>query len=837
MSATINIQLFSSYFNDAPVAQVPGRLFPIEVEYCPVVNPLLKGTSSKPEKMDSAPYIRIMERIDHKYPATERGDLLVFVSGMKEISILLEKAKEYAQLTRRWIILPLHSALSIEEQDRVFDVPPDGVRKCIISTNIAETSITIDGVRFIVDSGKVKEMGYDAQAKMRRLQEFWISKASAEQRKGRAGRTGPGVCYRMYSEADYEAFPSYSTPEIQRVPLDSLILQTVALGLGNPRTFPLLESPSLASIETSMSFLKEQGALTNDEHLTLIGRMLAQLPVDVVMGKMLIMATVFNVVDVVLAIAAGLSVQSPFHRAAMREEQARLARRPLESDHGDPFTLLNAFDEWIQVKTSSGSHSSLKWCKRHGLEQQRLYEMTKLQQQFQEILRDANLFTKDEDYAQDSYHTKSSSRERRKELKELRKRKYGSQHKRKMLKMDGEGGVISDDDGDVSIDNKDQLRDMEFKLTHDLTQLQEACNTHRHFTRKDINLLKVVLCSGLYPQLAIPDECNSWRRDSEQVYHTKTKQFVLLHPSSVFSSSPELLEQHVRESQYRDGVELLAYVDLLETDKPYLVNVLRTPALPTLTLFGRSIDTNSDCSRVIVDSWLEIHFQNSSDGVGVLAAVQKLRSTMTDLLEIKLELNSIYRHDNEQDEDDNRETLFTKQRQVNKLTDLLSNKLSEFLSSSFPYSLKRVPSTHVANLYKGSTADSGGSYRGISLLITEGEHAKPVQHSTKGGYVITDYLTYDCLVDRDTVASSSSTPYLKSVWHCPDCEETFVFSLADRLQHQSVCKAAAKPSSHGSDSLSVHREEYFCAICCSHFHFTKPELLQHRQRHKSSTNV
>jgi HrpA-like RNA helicase len=143
----------------------------------------------------------------------------------------------------------------------VFDVAPDGVRKCIVSTNIAETSITIDGVRFIVDSGKVKEMGYDSTSKMRRLQEFWISKASAEQRKGRAGRTGPGVCFRLYSPTDYDAFQDYTTPEIHRVPLDSLILQMVDLELGDPRNFTFIEPPGLASINNSITFLKQQVSL------------------------------------------------------------------------------------------------------------------------------------------------------------------------------------------------------------------------------------------------------------------------------------------------------------------------------------------------------------------------------------------------------------------------------------------------------------------------------------------------------------------------------------------------------------------------------------------------
>lgn len=133
--------------------------------------------------------------------------------------------KEYADQTKRWVILMLHSTLSLEEQDRVFDVAPENVRKCILSTNIAETSVTIDGVRFVVDSGKVKEMRYDSETKTHQLKEIWISQASAEQRKGRAGRTGPGVCYRLYAQQIYDNFDKYSTSEIRRVSLESLLLQ------------------------------------------------------------------------------------------------------------------------------------------------------------------------------------------------------------------------------------------------------------------------------------------------------------------------------------------------------------------------------------------------------------------------------------------------------------------------------------------------------------------------------------------------------------------------------------------------------------------------------------
>jgi len=297
MSATINSTMFSEYFGRAPVIEVPGRVYPVEIEYVaqkedpdllndrffhqrrassvPVrwrLSPcawiiaarsihlghggarrrrvLQMSVPAKPMRLDSEPYIKLLERIDQEYPPDERGDMLIFLSGMSEISYLLDELRLYASYTkcgrcarcgaycfffssekarsrcarnacRRWIILPLHSALSVEDQEKVFDIAPDGVRKCILATNIAETSVTIDGIRFIVDSGarksfrvrresavrsnrlswrstaylrtgKVKEMGHDREAQMMRLQEFWISKASAAQRVGRAGRTGPG---------------------------------------------------------------------------------------------------------------------------------------------------------------------------------------------------------------------------------------------------------------------------------------------------------------------------------------------------------------------------------------------------------------------------------------------------------------------------------------------------------------------------------------------------------------------------------------------------------------------------------------------------------------------
>ncbi|CAH8439500.1 unnamed protein product [Dicrocoelium dendriticum] len=202
MSATINFKLFSSFFNNCPIIEVPGRLFPIELQYFPLTPNEMARVG---DRLDPAPYLRLLQHIDARYPVSEKGDLLIFLPGMSDIQAVMEPAKAYAEQTKQWIILALHSALSAQDQEKVFHVAPDGVRKCILSTNIAETSLTIDGIRFVADSGRVKELSWDASARMRCLKEFPISKASADQRKGRAGRTGPGVCFRFFSAQDYDA--------------------------------------------------------------------------------------------------------------------------------------------------------------------------------------------------------------------------------------------------------------------------------------------------------------------------------------------------------------------------------------------------------------------------------------------------------------------------------------------------------------------------------------------------------------------------------------------------------------------------------------------------------
>ncbi|XP_040437562.1 probable ATP-dependent RNA helicase DHX34 isoform X3 [Falco naumanni] len=645
MSATINIRLFSGYFGGAPVLQVPGRIFPISVIYQPIPKEegSTVGKSGKAERLDPLPYLRVLQAIDHKYPPEERGDLLVFLSGVAEIGAVLEAAQPYAARTQRWIILPLHSTLSVAEQDKVFDVAPPGVRKCILATNIAETSVTIDGVRFVLDSGKVKEMSYDPQGKLQRLQEFWISRASAEQRKGRAGRTGPGVCYRLYAESDYDAFAPYPVPEIQRVALDALVLQLKSMGLGDPRTFPFLEPPPPSSLELAVRYLKDQGALDEAEDLTPIGNLLAQLPVDVVVGKMLVLGALFDLAEPTLTVAAALSVASPFLRAAHPNPDCATARRPLESPHGDPLTLLNIFNQWVQVK-SERSGSSRKWCRRRGLEEHRLYEAANLRRQFQELLRDHQLVEETSSQPSDSYSRQSRHRERRELHRLWRSHAETEGRKRKVLRLQDGAGASSgeeEEDGGTRGKHSVDIQDVKFKLRHDVAELQAASSST--LSCSQLALLKLVLCRGLYPQLAVPDALNSGRKDSDQIFHTKSKQGVVLHPTCVFATSPELL--HAKEGAgTKDPTEglschhqLLAFVSLLETTKPYLVNCVRVPALHTLLLFSRSLDTNADCTRLVADGWLELTVPDADTALRLLSTALQLRSSWEKLLHQLLE--------------------------------------------------------------------------------------------------------------------------------------------------------------------------------------------------------
>ncbi|KAG8515275.1 putative ATP-dependent RNA helicase DHX34, partial [Galemys pyrenaicus] len=828
MSATINISLFSSYFSSAPVVQVPGRLFPITVVYQPQE---AEPPTAKSEKLDPRPFLRVLEAIDNKYPPEERGDLLVFLSGMAEISAVLEAAQTYASHTQRWVVLPLHSALSVADQDKVFDVAPPGVRKCILSTNIAETSVTIDGIRFVVDSGKVKEMSYDPQAKLQRLQEFWISQASAEQRKGRAGRTGPGVCFRLYAESDYDAFAPYPVPEIRRVALDALVLQMKSMSVGDPRTFPFIEPPPPASLETAILYLRDQGALDSAEALTPIGSLLAQLPVDVVIGKMLILGSMFHLAEPVLTIAAALSVQSPFTRSAQSSPECAAARRPLESDQGDPFTLFNVFNAWVQVK-SERSRNSRKWCRRRGIEEHRLYEMANLRRQFKELLEDHGLLAGAQaPEPGDSYQRLQQRRERRALYQLKRQHEEGGGRRRKVLRLqeEQEGGSSDEDQGRAASggtgDSVD-IQDVKFKLRHNLEQLQANASSAQALTRDQMALLKLVLGRGLYPQLAVPDPFNSGRKDSDQIFHTQAKQGTVLHPTCVFANSPEVLHTQEPEARGSEGSredkdkmsskhQLLTFVSLLETNKPYLVNCVRIPALQSLLLFSRSLDTNGDCTRLVADGWLELHLADSESAVRLLAATLRLRAHWESALDRQL-AHQAQRRRLEEEEEEEAAPLNPKE------VSALSRELLQFTASKVRLEAQ--------NLYVGpqtiTAAPSLPGLFGSSSLSP---------HPTKGGYAVTDFLTYNCLTSDTDLYSDC----LRTFWTCPHCDLHMPLTPLERIAHENTCPKAPQEGPSGPEEAapepiqkaSALQRPYHCEACQKDFLFTPTEVLRHRRQH------
>ena len=820
MSATINIKLFSNYFNgEAPVIQVPGRLFPISMQYHPV------PSVEQGDRLNPAPYIRVLQMIDAKYPATERGDLLVFLSGISEITRVSEAATDYAEQNGRWVVLQLHSTLSLAEQDKVFDYAPEGIRKVIISTNIAETSVTIDGVRFVCDSGKVKEMAYDPITKMRRLKEFWVSRASAEQRKGRAGRTGPGTCFRLFSEQEYQAMAAYSKPEIERVPLDSLVLQMVAMGLPDCRKFPFIEPPKPEALENSISVLKEQEAMTEDETLTVTGKVLSNLPVDVSIGKMLIMGTLFHQADAVLSLAAALSVQSPFTNKAYKDMDCVANRRNLDSDHGDPITLLNSYREWLKIKNDDRENSR-KWCKRRGLEEQRFYEMTKLRRQFEELLEEAGLLGKRGDAGLTSSERMARHGEMR-QLKEMKRNIKKTERKKKTLK------VGEEQDGDEKEDDAMDMKDIDFKMRNDAGTVRQLLNSSSAMSYKDLSMLKLILSSGLYPQYGVGDEHNSYKGGTDQLFHTKVKPFNVLHPNSIFASQPEVLQLDrlsvvaapgfTTKHPASSGHQVLVYLSLLETIKPYMMESLRMPALPALLLFSHTLDCSADFGVIVCDAWLELRFVAATDAQDQVVAAVRLRRWWQQLLDMKLtdttaQVRDDSRHKAEQAELETR----------------LSRGLVEFVHNKTVFSMKRLLPADLKVLYVGPNRNVNM----VDINPFEGGE-EPKAHPRKGGLRLSPNVTYNCLkvtLDKEGLLPPPSLE--PSLFLCPVCQTELYCGPLVRMGHLASCRGkeeeaavaeAAREAVEKLENANPLARRHHCPTCATTLLLTSSEILRHRR--------
>ncbi|CAL2033419.1 hypothetical protein CAEBREN_12329 [Caenorhabditis brenneri] len=346
-SATLDSVKFSEYFLEAPIFTIPGRTFPVEILY----------TREPESDYLEAAHITVMQIHLTEPP----GDILVFLTGQEEIDtsceVLYERMKSMGPDVPELIILPVYGALPSEMQTRIFEPAPAGKRKVVIATNIAETSLTIDGIFYVVDPGFVKQKIYNPKSGMDSLVVTPISQAAAKQRSGRAGRTGPGKCYRLYTERAFrdEMLPT-PVPEIQRTNLASTLLQLKAMGINNLIDFDFMDAPPLDSMITALNTLHTLSALDGDGLLTKLGRRMAEFPLEPSLAKLLIMSVDLGCSEEVLTIVAMLNVQNIFYRPKEKQDHADQKKAKFHQPEGDHLTLLAVYNSW------KNHHFSQPWC-------------------------------------------------------------------------------------------------------------------------------------------------------------------------------------------------------------------------------------------------------------------------------------------------------------------------------------------------------------------------------------------------------------------------------------------------------------------------------------------
>uniref|UniRef100_A0AC35FSG0 ATP-dependent RNA helicase DHX34 n=1 Tax=Panagrolaimus sp. PS1159 TaxID=55785 RepID=A0AC35FSG0_9BILA len=635
MSATINLKLFSEFFQDAPIIEVPGRLYPIELKYCPPpeLDPLEKDSG----KFDTAPYIKILDSIATKYSWSERGDVLVFLNGIAEISKCAEALKEYAEASRRWIILMLHSTLSVKEQNKVFDISPPGVRKVILSTNIAEASVTIDEVRFVIDSGKANLNYYNPKIRVTKLVTELISKASANQRKGRAGRTGPGICFRLYSEEQYDAMKDFTPSEINRSSLETLVLQILNMKLGiGAREFEYLEKPSTTALDEAINSLRLQRIIdySSDRKLTNLGKIIADLPLDVLVAKLLIYSTLLNQVEVALTIAAGMSVQSPFTNRSWNDQECIKNRESLMSDRGDLFTLINIYREWLKCRRDG--EDTKRWCHDRGLEETRLYEIVKMRHQLRNILIQSKLIIENDRKDLESM-SKADRREhisRRKRIYRYRKDAQKNVEKRRRVLEAGRHFDTIAEDRDDEPSAEDKIQDLEFALLKDSTELINEIDSHRLKENLAV-ILNALISIGLYPQYAFDIQTHDYKASQEYFVRTYSRIFAAFHPHSSLSLNQDILFIKPDSNEMSPYFQTYFFGTFLEMKSQYLCNVSRVPALFSL-IAARNV-TRTDSKTIVCDSFLVLNFRHTRHADYVINVIVEIRRWLHRALEDKLQ--------------------------------------------------------------------------------------------------------------------------------------------------------------------------------------------------------
>ncbi|XP_058205319.1 DExH-box ATP-dependent RNA helicase DExH1 isoform X3 [Rhododendron vialii] len=587
MSATINADLFSKYFGNAPTIHIPGLTFPVAEFFLEDVLEKTRysiksevnnyqGSSRRRGRQQESkkdPLTELFEEVDidshyKSFSMTTRqsleawsgsqldlglvestveyicryegdGAILVFLTGWDDISKLLDKVKTNSFLgdPRKFLVLPLHGSMPTINQREIFDRPPANSRKIVLATNIAESSITIDDVVYVIDCGKAKETSYDALNKLACLLPSWISKASAHQRRGRAGRVQPGVCYRLYPKLIHEAMPQYQLPEILRTPLQELCLTIKSLELGTIGTFlaKALQPPDSLSVQNAIELLKTIGALDDSEELTPLGRHLCTLPLDPNIGKMLLMGSIFQCLNPALTIASALAHRDPFVLPINRKEEADAAKRSFAGDScSDHIALLKAFEAWKDAKRSGNDRA---FCWKNFLSPVTLQMMEDMRNQFLDLLSDIGFVDK-----------------------------------------------------------------------------SRGANAYNQYS-KDLEMVSAILCAGLYPNVV---QCK--RRGKRTAFYTKEVGAVDIHPASVNAGV------HLFPLPY------MVYSEKVKTTSIFIRDSTNISDYALLMFGGNLVPSKKGEGIEMLGGYL--HFSASKS---VLELIRKLRGELDKLLNKKIE--------------------------------------------------------------------------------------------------------------------------------------------------------------------------------------------------------
>ncbi|AXI87538.1 ATP-dependent RNA helicase HrpA [Streptomyces griseoincarnatus] len=396
-SATIDPERFSRHFDDAPIIEVSGRTYPVEVRY----RPLLEEESDDADRDQITAITDAVEELMAEGP----GDILVFLSGEREIRDTADalNKKRY----RSTEVLPLYARLSHAEQHRVFQ--QHGGRRIVLATNVAETSLTVPGIKYVIDPGFARISRYSHRTKVQRLPIEPVSQASANQRKGRCGRTSDGICIRLYSEDDFLSRPEFTDAEILRTNLASVILQMTAAGLGEIEKFPFIDPPDHRNIRDGVQLLQELGALDPAQkdprkRLTQTGRKLAQLPVDPRLARMVLEADRNGCVREVMVIAAALSIQDPRERPADKQAQADQQHARFRDETSDFLAFLNLWRYIREQQKERGSSSFRRMCKQEYLNFLRIREWQDIYAQLRTVAKQMGIHLNEQDAPADRVH-------------------------------------------------------------------------------------------------------------------------------------------------------------------------------------------------------------------------------------------------------------------------------------------------------------------------------------------------------------------------------------------------------------------------------------------------